>query len=164
MLPATQIIVNSCLFVVAFGAVVWWSLWWNPRIWLHDFPTLMKAAQPPLQPWEKRQQYVVLIVFLIVLVGLPVFLNTQLRATMGSNFTFGIAFMNTWLMLQLANLYDAIGIDWLISTRPPKFAIVAGTEPYLYLLLDKQWHLQNFAKGFVGMTVVALIFAVVAMV
>ena len=67
MLPATQIIVNSCLFVVAFGAVVWWSLWWNPRIWLHDFPTLMKAAQPPLQPWEKRQQYVVLIVFLIVL-------------------------------------------------------------------------------------------------
>jgi hypothetical protein len=164
MLPIAQIVLNSLLFLIIFGVIIWGTLWLNPRIFMNDFPDLMKAAQPPLQAWEKQQQKVVMVVFIIVFVGLPVFLNAQLRANMGAEFSFAVAYLNTWLMFQLANLYDAVGIDWVIATRPPKFAIASGTEPYLYLLLDKQWHLLNFAKGFVALTAIALVFAVVAVV
>lgn len=164
MLPLTQILINSLLFTGIFALVVWGSLWWNSRIWMHDFPKAMQEALPPLSQQEKRQQYVFGAVLIGVMIGLPILLNAQLRGMMGAAFTFPIAYLNTWLMLQAANLYDAIGIDLYITIKPPRFAVPAGSEPYLHLLWDKEMHLRNFFKGLIGMSVWALPLAVVALV
>lgn len=162
MFPLTQVLFNSLLFTGAFAIVIWWSLWWNPRIWMHDFPQAMQDALPPLAKHEKHQQYAFGALLMLVMIGLPLLLNVQLRATMGAAFTFPIAYFHAWLMLQMANLYDAIGIDLYITVKPPKFAVAAGAEPYLDLLWDKQMHIGNFIKGFIGMSVWALPLAVVA--
>src|SRR5688572_14066648 len=126
MLSITQIALNALLFTGIFAVAIWFSLWWNVRIWLHDFPQAMQAALPPLSSAEKRQQKIFLVILLIVLFGVPVLFNLHLRALMGPAFTFAVAYGHTWLMLQAANLYDAIGIDLLISYKPPRFAVPAG--------------------------------------
>jgi hypothetical protein len=163
MLPFAPILFNIGLFTLAFASIIWWSLWWNPRVWMKDYPQAMQAALPPLTPYEQNQQKLLGVLLLAVMLGVPLLLNWQLRATLGAAFSLPIAYFHTWLMLQAANLYDAIGIDLLISFKPPKFAVPAGAEPYLHLLWDKNLHLRNFIKGAVGMSVLALPIALISM-
>ena len=165
MFPLAQVLINSILLSLVFGVIVVGSLRWNPRIWIQDFPEAIRATQPPLTPSEKRQQRLVTVVFLTALIGLPLWFNAQLKASMGESFTFSTAFLSTWLMFQVVNLFDAVVLDWLyLVVMRPSYIILPGTEGLMSAMTDVRWHVMNYFKGVVIVSVLALPVAAVAMV
>jgi hypothetical protein len=162
-LSLTRLVIDGSLFCLTFGVVVMASLWWNARLWLQDYPKEIQAVVPPLNAQEKRTQKGMAVVILTIMIGSPALSLWLLRQDAGGQLTFISAFAHVWLLLQLANLFDAVVLDWLILVeRTPKFAILPGTEHLLYLFADRRMHLRNFAKGVVIVSILSLPLALVA--
>lgn len=166
MFPFGQALVDGLLLSLVFGVIVIGSLRWNPRIWMQDFPEAIRATQPPLTPVEKRQKTLITVIFFAAIIGLPIWFNAQMRASMGADFTFQTSFVHTWLMFQIVNLFDAVVLDWLyIAVMKPRYLILPGSEGVVeQALTDVRWHIGNYLKGVVIVSVLALPIAAVALI
>ncbi|MDZ4767045.1 MAG: hypothetical protein SGI73_21100 [Chloroflexota bacterium] len=165
MFSLTQSLLNGVLLSLIFGLMVVGSLRWNPRLWIQDYPAAIRATQPPLTAQEQRQRAVLSGLILLIALGLPVLFVAQLRAADDGTLTFGAAYLFLWISLQMVNLFDAVIIDWVwLVMFHPKFVILPGAEGLAHLLEDKRMHLTNYAKGVVIFSVLALPFALAAVV
>lgn len=162
-LSFTRVLIDGIILCVAFGVVVIGSLRFNPRLWLQDFPKPIREKVPPLTRTEKRQQRIVGVAFLVVMVGIPAISNALLRAENGGQISFLSAYLHTWLLLNLANLFDAVVLDWLyLAKTKPAYVIFPGTEELTYLYDDVRMHVINYLKGVVFCTLFSLPLAVIA--
>jgi hypothetical protein len=165
MFPITQALINSAVLSIIFSVLVIVSLRWNPRLWIQDFPDALRATQAPLTLTENRQRTIFASLLLGSVIGTIILLNGLVRGQMGAAFTFPIAYAHTWIMLQIMNLVDAVLIDWVYIVKiQPKHLILPGTEHVMYVLEDKRWHFANFLKGVVICSILALVFAGIAMI
>ena len=147
----------------ALGLVIVVSLYFNARLWLHDYPQPMQARVPPLTPRERQLRMVLGLVFFGVLVGgLALGVNALERA-LGGTISFLYAFIYCLLVLNLFNLFDAVVLDYLLLARmKPAFAILPGTEDLVGLFDDRRMHLVNCAKGLIFCLVGSLFVALLA--
>jgi len=157
MLSIQRILIDSSLLNITLGLLIMGSLYYNPRLWLQDFPAEIRAKLPPLTPREKRDQRILTIPFMLLLFGFPIYSAVQLKQTNGGSIDFLTAYLHIALIANLFNLFDALILDWLILTIiQPKFAIPPGAEGMEYLMQDIPLQFKNFLKGIVISTLFSL--------
>lgn len=159
-LLATALIVGG-LISLWMAIVVLVSLWWNPEIWIHDYPPEIRAALPPKSEKARRQTVWVSILVFGGLLGLLAWLVVQLYEASGSFPGFWEVALALWIAMQIFNVFDLLILDWLlIETFRPRFVFMPGTEAFA----DRRFysfHFHGFLKGFVGITVVSVATAAV---
>jgi hypothetical protein len=164
VLSLQHILVFGAILCGALGIIILGSLYYNPRLWLQDYPAEIRARVRPLNSDEKRQRRFIVVPVLIILIGLPVYSTYVLRMTNGGTLSFLSAYLNVFSILQLFNLFDAVVIDLLILTlMKPKFAIIPGAEGMEYLLYRWDFQLTNFLKGVIFCTVFSAPLALVTL-
>lgn len=154
MVNTQLLLVDGAILCGVIGAIVTWSFFWKPRIWLHDLPEDIRALVPPPTPAEKR--------WLMVL-GLPVTGGILAGCILSvSRFGFEAGFfpavLHAYLPFQIFNLFDLVMIDWgtLLVINPAKPPI-PGTEN------AAGWRNYGFfARGFFKGIVIGAIFAPIA--
>jgi hypothetical protein len=112
------------------GTLVMGSLYYNPEMWLQDYPPDVRAKYgPPRRPGTRLQQILVAGPMILLFLFWPVRSTRRLRARNGGRLSFPAAFLHAAGILGLFNLFDAVVLDYLILTRmQPRFAILPGTE------------------------------------
>ena len=165
MLSLPRILIDGTILSLVMSAIIFASIRYNPRLWLQDYPAEIRAKVPPINAQEKRAQRLMMIPFLLVLIGLPVYSTYLLRLENGGTISFLSAYLNAFFVLNLFNLFDAVVIDLLIGTFiKPRFAVIPGAEGMEYVFRNWGWHLANYLKGIVFCAIFSLPLALVALV
>lgn len=165
MLSIERLLIDGTLMCLIMGIIIIGSLYYNPRLWLQDYPAEIRAKVPPLTPREKRERLMVALPILLMFIGIPLYSTIQLKLMQGSALGFWTAYLNTALILNLVNLFDALIIDWLFLTvMKPQFVILPGTEGMEHLLYDLKMQFRNFLKGIVISSLLSLPITLVALV
>jgi hypothetical protein len=156
-----RILIDGTLLSLIMGVLIFGSLWYNPRLWLQDYPKAIQAKVPPLTPQEKQEQKLLMIPFLLAMIGIPFWSAYQL----GGEAPFLTVYLTAFLVTNIFNLFDAVVIDWLVLiVLKPKFALIPGTEDMAHLLHDPEMHLSNYLRGIVFCAGFSLVIALVVMV
>ena len=152
-----RVLINGALFSLIIGALVMGSLRYNPRLWLQDYPQVVRDKVPPMNPQEKVQQRFIAAPFLLLMLGVPFVSVLMVKAANGGSISFLHAYLTAWGVLQFFNLFDAIVLDYLIlSVMKPAFAVVPGTTREESLVVSWQFHVRNFVKGIVICSLLSL--------
>jgi hypothetical protein len=162
-LSVQHILLYGGLLCLVMGALVIGSLVYNARLWLQDYPAEVRAKVPPLSPTEKRQQRLFTIPFMLIMIALPWYSTHVLRIDNGGSISFLSAYLNTFFILNLFNLFDALVIDLLLALVMPSFMVLPGTEGMEYAYRNWSMHLRNYLKGIVIVTVFSLPITLAAM-
>jgi hypothetical protein len=164
MLSLNRMLVDGTLLSLGLGVLVLGSLYYNPRLWLQDYPAPIRAKVPPIKPTEKRQQRILMIPLLLLMFSIPLYSTYQSRLENGGSISFITAYVNTFVVSNIFNLFDAVVLDLLILTlMKPKFAVIPGAEGMEYLYRDWNMHLRNYLKGIVVCAVLSLPITLLAM-
>lgn len=149
---------DLAVMTAVFSAFVIGTLLWKPRIWLHDFPADIQAMAAPKTSEEKRLTAWLGGVFALVFFGLPVLLAWDLKAQMGSDYSFGAAWLYGYALFLGVNLWDLVVLDWIgFSLVDPQNPPIAGTEGAAGYR-DYAFHFYAFLKGcLIGIPFAALL-------
>jgi hypothetical protein len=157
-----RILIDGAILSAALSLVILGSLYYNPRLWLHDYPKEIQAKVPLITPGEKRDRMVVMILFFGAILGTLVYSAAGLRAAYGGAVPFLTAYLHFFGVLSIFNLVDAVVLDLLLLTfMKPKFAVIPGAEGMEYLYHNWGMHLANFLKGVIFCAVFSLPMALI---
>ena len=133
----------------------------SPRVWGYsDYPDVVKDKVLPPTRKEKRTALLVGLPWIAFVLAYPFVASLRLKAGLGVDFTYGIAFLHFFTMLQLASLVDLVVLDWLIVSRiTPGFVIIPGSVEADYK--DFSNHYKGHARASIAITLLALAFAVI---
>jgi hypothetical protein len=148
-------IVFSCLF----SALLVVMMRINPEGLLNGLPPDIKARYGPLSEKSQRQHKSFVILFFLILLGVPL-LSIRRYDLMTSGIpTFFELFVIVLTIFMVFNIVDLLIVDWLvICTITPKFIVLPGTEG-MSGYKDYGYHFRGSLKGTVTLLVLALIFA-----
>jgi hypothetical protein len=163
MFSIERALIDGLLLSLGLTVIIIGSMIYNARLWLNDYPREIQAKVPPLTQEEKRQRGVLALLFLILMLAIPFLSTRQLRIDNGGTLPFVTAYLHTFVILQVFNLFDAAVIDLGLAFTQPKFMILPGTEAMGYLYRDWGMHFKNFVKGIVICAVGSLLITLVAM-
>ncbi len=164
----SRILIDGSILCLVMGALIFGSLAYNPRLWIQDFPKAIQAIVPPLTASEKRIQRLFFVPFLLAMLGIPLYSTWLLKQQNGGELTFVSAWLNTFFVTSLFNLFDALVIDLLVLTFiKPHFAFNIGVELPAEMFNREfhnwNWHFMNYLKGVVFSAVFSLVIALVVM-
>jgi len=165
MVSLTRVLTDGVLLSLALSLLIFGSLTYNPRLWLQDYPVELRRQVPPQTKQEKQMQSVLIMPFLLLMFGIPVLSGLQLKAANGGTLPFLTAYLHSFFVLNVFNLFDAVVIDALVLTiMKPKFAVLPGTEGLDYGQYFK-WgsQVKNYVKGIIFCIVASLPIAAVMM-
>ncbi len=155
-----HLITHGLFFALAVnGSLLIMMITTSPRVWGYtDYSDMIKAKVPPQTEKEKRLAMIIGIPWIILSFGFPIFSTYVLKAKLGGEISFWIAFLNTFVLVFLATLGDLVILDWLIvSTITPPFVIIPGTEKADYK--DFSHHYKAHARAGVVLIFVCFIVA-----
>lgn len=156
-----QLFIDLTILITFFTVFVVGTLRWKPRLWLQDFPADIQAMAGPKTPAEKRLTQVIGIPFILLFFGLPLLLSWDLKAMMGTGFSFLSAWLYGYALFFSVNLWDLVVIDWLgsllVDPQNPPIAGTEGAKGYR----DYAFHFKAFLKGCALGLVYATFFAAV---
>ncbi len=135
-------------------------LYYNPRLFLQDYPDEVQARVPPKTDQERRQSLLVGVPFLLLLVAVPTLSTLTLKNQAGGA-TFWELFLNAFGVAFSFNLVDWLLLDWLIiCTFKPRFLLIPGTED-MDSYQDYAHHFRGFLIGTLLSLVAGLVIAAV---
>ena len=131
-----------------FGIIVMASMRYNAEIWHDDYPKDIQERAGPMSETAKRQRLFIVPPFFAVLIGLPIYSTLRLKQQRGGRLSLAAAFLNTYGVFEIANLFDLVVIDYLFLIKGrPRWAILPGTEDLIDSYLDVSLHIKGFFKG-----------------
>jgi len=137
------------------SAVILFSLYINPRIWMQDLPKEVQKTIPQKSIKEKKQTLFVSIAFIMILLVLP----ATAVVSVVTQPLFSQAFLVSYLVYFTFNLTDLLFIDWLVvCTLTPDFIRIEGVDETVYKNYSK--HAKDFLKGIILSILPALISAI----
>ena len=133
----------------------------SPRVWGYsDYPDVVKDKVTPPTRKEKWTAGLVGLPWIAFLLAYPFVASYRMKAGLGDDFTYAIAFLHFFAMFQLASLVDLVVLDWLIVSRiTPSFVIIPGSVEADYK--DFSNHYKGHARAFFAITLLALAFAAI---
>jgi hypothetical protein len=133
----------------------------SPRVWGYsDYPDVVKDKVVPPTRKEKRTALIIGLPWIAFLLAYPFVASYRMKAGLGSEFTFTVAFAHFFAMLQLVSLVDLVILDWLIVSKiTPSFVIIPGSVEADYK--DFSHHYRGHAWAALAITLVALAFAAI---
>lgn len=131
----------------------------SPRVWGYsDYPDAVKQKVPPPTRKEKLTALLIGLPWFAMLLAYPLVASARLRASLGDDLTFTVAFIHFLVMYQVAALVDLVLLDWLIISRmTPSWVVIPGSEAADYK--DFSHHFRGHARAFIALTILALLFA-----
>src|SRR5689334_11711656 len=78
-----NVLIAAAILCSLISVIIFASIYYNPRLWLQDYPAEIRAKVPPLTAQEKRAQYVVFVPFLLTMFGVPILATVALRGANG---------------------------------------------------------------------------------
>ena len=158
-----HVVINGALVSLIVGVLIMASLRYNPRLWLQDYPAVVKAKVPPMNQQEKVQQRFIAIPFLLLMLGAPFVTALMVKSDNGGVLSFPYAYLTAFGVLQFFNLFDAVVLDYLIlSLMKPAFAVIPGTTREESLVVGWEFQVRNFLKGVVICSLISLPIAFLA--
>jgi len=148
------VIVNGYLFLV--------MLFTSPRVWGYaDYSDAIKEKVLPQTKQEKRLAILIAVPWMIFSVGFPVYSTISLKAKLGGEISFWLAFINVFVMVFLAVLGDVLFLDWLIVSKiTPEFVIIPGSEEADYK--DFSYHYKAHLRAVLPLIVGCVLLAGIA--
>ncbi len=89
------------------------SLYVNPEIFVNDYPPDIREAVGPMSEGTRRQAMVAASVILPIMIGVPIYSLVRLKRQR-PHLSFRSAFLSTFIVGNVFNLYDLVILDWLI--------------------------------------------------
>lgn len=163
-LSFSTIFLHGILLSIGMGVIILGGMSLNPRIMLSDYPPQIKAQVPPMTSEDKRQQKILGIFFWGFALAIFFYSSSQLAARSGGQLSFGAAFLNSYLVFQISNLFDFLVLDYLILTvLHPKFLLIPEVNASM-LAGTTRFHFIGFLKGIVIGVVLAAIIAIISII
>jgi len=135
-----NVLMHLVIYNLAASILVYGSLAFYPRLWLHRMPPEVRNKVQDKTPQERKSFLVVAIPFLLLLFGYPLMYILQTKADFITNF------LNLAIFFAGFALWDTLVLDLLIfCTFTPRFVIIKGTERKDYS--NMQYHIQSGVKG-----------------
>lgn len=146
-----NLLTHLIIYNLTISVILYASLAYNPRMWMHRMPPEVVRKVPPRTPGEKRLLWIFGVPFLLLLVIYPIVYVSQQDT----------GFLNTFLIFMAFfagfAVWDTLVLDLLIfCTLTPRFVLMPGTERGDYA--NKKYHLASGAKGLV----ISIVFSAVS--
>jgi hypothetical protein len=121
-------------------------LWFNPRLFLQDYPPAIQAAVPPKTEQEKRLSLILGLPFLFLLLVVPL-LSTLAFVRGAGDVPFLAAFLHAFGVIFTFNVVDWLLLDWVVfCTITPRFLVIPGSEG-MSAYKDYAYHFRAFLIG-----------------
>jgi bacteriorhodopsin len=135
-----NLLLHLLIYNLAASILIYGSLAYNPRIWLHRMPPEVRSKVPEKTPEERKLFIGIALPFVLLLFVYPVVYvvreGTTLLVSSGMLFAFFVGFA----------LWDTLVLDLLIFCKfTPRFVIISGTSREDYS--NMKYHLVSGAKG-----------------
>jgi hypothetical protein len=146
----------SHLFVynLVASVLIYGSLAYNPRLWLHRMPPEVLQKVPKKTPQERKLFLWIALPFLLLLFGYPIVYLLHEQNDLLSNFLTLIAYFAGFA------LWDTLVLDLLIFCKiTPRFIIIEGTHREDYS--NMKYHITSGSKGLVMSVVFSGLFAMI---
>lgn len=154
---------DGLIFSIVGSLILVGGLYWNPRIFLSDYPADVRAAVPPKTRREWMQALALSAAFFPWIIGYPVFSAWLLRQQAGGDITFWFAFACTLGVVMLFNAVDLFILDiWLFATLTPRWLVIPGTAG-MPGYKDRAMHLRAHAKALPFLIAAAAVLAWIAL-
>lgn len=161
---AIRLLVDALIYSgVLIGYLLLVMVVLNPRVWgYHDYPDVVREMVPPQTSREKLLAVLVGLPWVAIALAFPIRSALSLKASLGGEIPFLLAFVCPLVLLQVANLLEVVLLDWLVVSRiTPSFVIISGTAREHYR--DMSHHYRSHVRASLAMVVLsAVIGAVVA--
>ena len=144
MINLSKIVLDGSLLSIIASLLLIVPMYFNPRIFLQDYPKDIQTRVPAKTPREKHLALWVGIPFLLVLLLIPFLSTLSLKQ---QNSPYLVLFANAFGVAFLFNVVDWLLLDWLLfCTITPKFVVIPGTEG-MPGYKDYGFHFRGFLVG-----------------
>jgi hypothetical protein len=138
------------------------SIFYNPEIWLHDFPPDIQEKYGPASEKSLRERRIFTIPFMLAFIGIIAAALITLPAAIGHQPNFLELFVTVFIVFMTFNLVDLLFIDWLFGiVLRPSSLVLPGTEG-LAGYSDYAFHFRGFLKGTAGGLIASAVLAAIA--
>jgi len=148
-----NLFIHLLIYNLVISVLLYASLAYNPRMWMHRMPPEVVQKVSPRTPAEKRLLYYFGVPFLLILVIYPIVyvLQQQTAGFLDRFLIFGAFFAGF-------AIWDTLVLDLLIFCKlTPGFVVIPGTTCKDYA--NMKYHLVSGAKGIVMSIVFSAILA-----
>ncbi|HRN86993.1 hypothetical protein [Hyphomicrobium sp.] len=161
MIVARSVVTTGLTLSLVLTAVIFVTLWHEPRIWLHDMPHSFQDRVPPKSDREIALTWGYSALFLPLFFGVPIASTIRLLRR-NPDLGFWSGFANAAGIVLVFGLVDLVLIDWLvICWITPSFIVVPGTEGAPEYK-DYVFHAVGFAIGLPIMATTGIVAAALA--
>jgi hypothetical protein len=130
------------IYNLAASVLIYGSLAYNPRLWLHRMPPEVRSKVSEKTAQERKIFPRIALPFLLLLFGYPIVYVLQTQKDLLSNFLTLTAFFAGFA------LWDTLVLDLLIFCKfTPRFVVIDGTRREDYS--NMRYHLVSGLKGLV---------------
>ena len=138
------------IYNLLLSVLLYASLAYNPRMWMHRMPPEVVQKVPARTPVEKRLWIFVAVPFMLIMLVYPIVYVLQNPSSWLTNFLVLCAYFTGFA------IWDTLVLDLLIFCRfTPSFIMIPGTTRKDYG--NMRYHLKSGAKG----VVMSLVFSAV---
>lgn len=149
-----NIFLHLLIYNLAASILIYGSLSYNPRLWLHRMPPEVRSKVADKTPREQQLFRRVALPFVLWLFVFPVVYVAQIQANLLTHALTLLAFFASFA------LWDTLVLDLLIFCKfTPRFVIIPGTDREDYS--NTKYHLASGGKGLVMSTVFSGVLALV---
>jgi len=148
-----NLFIHLLIYNLIISVLLYASLAYNPRMWMHRMPPEVVQKVSPRTPAEKRQLYYFGVPFLLMLAIYPIVyvLLQQTAGYLDKFLIFGAFFAGF-------TVWDTLVLDLLIFCKfTPGFVVIPGTTCQDYA--NMKYHLVSGAKGLIISVVFSAVLA-----
>jgi hypothetical protein len=156
-----QTLADGSIYSGLMSSLIIASLYYDKEIWYNDLPKEVREKAGPMSERARRNRLLVTIPFFAITFGYPIYSNLRIKRRNKGRQSYGAAFLNTYLIYQIFNLVDTVGIDYLFLMKlQPGLAVLPGTEGMTFYK-DTSHHIRSFFKGWLVTLIPSLLLALV---
>jgi hypothetical protein len=149
-----NLLTHLTIYNLMASLLIYGSLAYQPRLWLHRMPPEIRSKVPPKTPEENKLFLWVALPFVLLLFAYPIGYVIQEGTNPATSFLVLLAFFAGFA------IWDTLVLDILIfCILTPRFIIINGTERGDYS--NKKYHLASGAKGLARSAVFSALLALV---
>lgn len=159
MLTTTTMLHGLIFGLIFNGYIFLMMITTSPRVWgYQDYSERVKAKVPPQTRRERTTAGLFGIPFMAIVLGFPAYSLNALKASLGGEVSFTVAFVHLVVLAACAFLGDLVVLDWLIISKiTPDFVIIPGSTEEDYK--DFSHHFRGHARASVILVVLCGIVA-----
>ncbi len=141
------VLIDGAILSLLASLYVMAVLWFNPRLFLQDYPAPIQAAVPPKTEREKRLSLILGLPFLVLLLVAVLFSTLAFVRGSEGGVPFWAAFLHAFGVVFAFNVVDWLVLDWVVfCTLTPQFLVIPGSEG-MAAYKDYLYHFRAFLVG-----------------